>query len=163
TRCVRPTLARPQNLQDNEPHTLDSSDGVATEVQKFPYSPLWAASPGDPSKGYVMRSSTGEYTRLPTRRSWNLKVQFSGDSAYPWTAHISFFAQQRENERASTRWPDCARRSCRRIPSRDACLCSAAGGEPRFAFSPTTHVQCSVMCSLLRTLKRGGHHMATDC
>ena len=35
--------------------------GVVTEVQKCPCSPLWAASLGDPSKDYVMRSSTGEY------------------------------------------------------------------------------------------------------
>src|SRR5664280_2962241 len=36
-------------------------------------------------------------------------------------------------ERASTRWPSCARRNCRRIRSRVVCLCSAAGVERRSA------------------------------
>src|SRR5271157_5479162 len=34
-------------------------------------------------------------------------------------------------ERASTRWPSCARRNCGRIPSRVVCLCFAAGEERR--------------------------------
>src|ERR1017187_7159287 len=36
-------------------------------------------------------------------------------------------------ERASTRWPSCARRNCRRIRSRVVCLCFAAGVERRSA------------------------------
>src|SRR5271157_5222898 len=36
-------------------------------------------------------------------------------------------------ERASTRWPSCARRNCRRIRSRVVCLGFAAGGERRSA------------------------------
>src|ERR1019366_10760318 len=36
-------------------------------------------------------------------------------------------------ERGSAPWPDCAKRNSRQIPSRVACLCSAAGVEPRSA------------------------------
>src|ERR1017187_7739917 len=60
-KCGRPTPSGQRSLEDKEPQSRDSYHGVATEVQKCPCSPLWAASPGDPSKDYVMRSSTGEH------------------------------------------------------------------------------------------------------
>src|SRR6266702_1366790 len=41
-------------------------------------------------------------------------------------------------EKASTPWPDCVRRSCRRIPSPDACSCFGAAVGQRFVYSVTT-------------------------
>src|SRR5262249_20244086 len=41
-------------------------------------------------------------------------------------------------EKASTRWPDCARRSCRRILSRDVCSCSGVDAELQLALGDNT-------------------------